>query len=459
MIKIVLNLLTIITLSSNLMGQGIQFEKGNWKEALSKASIEKKIIYLDVYTTWCGPCKMMAKNYFPNQEVGTVYNKDFINVSIDAEKGEGLEIAKKYAVSGYPTNLFINPTNEEIIYKTVGMPSDKEGFIQNAIIALLEKNDQMKLHEYEAMFKSNQYDELFLKKYIQKLNRLDINRDKQLDAYVTNYSKDIHSDTLSNFLLQVTNSMNNKGFDFLVSDKKYTKQYILKGDPYKAFIESIMYTTLEEAQQNNNEKNFIDALSKYKTLMPSENEKYFFYKKEYYSQSKDETKKWNANIEYADMLVHKSKDKIIAEDNAEFENVKESILWQIKQMNLSEDKQKDAFENTIKANPRYLHLASSMASTQLNEIAWNTFKQKRNDNVLIKKALIWAEKAVDLSQNDDISSQLAVKDTYAALLYANGKKQEAIKIETNIIELAKKEKLDDVDSFEETLQKMKEGKY
>jgi hypothetical protein len=253
--------------------------------------------------------------------------------------------------------------------------------------------------------------------------------------------------------------MNNKGFDFLVSDKKYTKQYILKGDPYKAFIESIMYSTLEEAQQNNNEKNFIDALSKYKTLMPSENEKYFFYKKEYYSQSKDETKKWNANIEYADMLVHKSKYKIIAEDNAEFENVKESILWQIKQMNLSEDKQKDAFENTIKANPRYLHLASSMASTQLNEIAWNTFEQKRNDNVLIKKALIWAEKAVDLSQNDDISSQLAVKDTYAALLYANGKKQEAIKIETNIIELAKKEKLDDVDSFEETLQKMKEGKY
>lgn len=457
--KIIMCLLAFMTISTCALAQGIEFEKGNWKDAVSKAKAENKTIYLDVYTTWCGPCKMMAKNYFPNEEVGKIYNKDFVNVSIDAEKGEGLDIAKKYAVTGYPTNLFINPTTEEIIYKTMGMPGDKEGFIQNATTALMEKNDPMKLAEYEKKFLAANYDEIFLKNYIQKLNRLDVNRDKQIDAYVSKYNKNSPSDTVAQFLLSVTNTMNNKGFDFLVSDKKYTSQYIIKGNPYKAFIERKMYATIEDAQNNNSEANFLNALAKYKKLMPSETENYYLYKKEYYSKSKDETKQWTANTEYADMLSKKSNEAFLADDKTQLEDAKESINWQIKQMNLPEDKQQSALENTLKANPRYMHIASSMASTQLNEIAWNTFEQKRNDKMMIAKALVWAKKAVDLSENDDISSQLAVKDTYASLLYANGKKQDAINIETTLIEIAKKENLDGVDSFEETLQKMKDGKY
>ena len=60
--------------------QGIKFEQGNWKEVIALAKKENKLIYLDVYTTWCGPCKMMAKKYFPDEEIGNSYNKSLLTI-------------------------------------------------------------------------------------------------------------------------------------------------------------------------------------------------------------------------------------------------------------------------------------------------------------------------------------------------------------------------------------------
>jgi thioredoxin 1 len=99
--------------------KGIQFTSDNWATVLSKAKTENKLIFLDVYATWCGPCKRLKKYTFNDIAVGEVFNKKYINVSFDAEAGEGIAIANKYEVDEYPTILFIN-ADGAVIKKETG---------------------------------------------------------------------------------------------------------------------------------------------------------------------------------------------------------------------------------------------------------------------------------------------------------------------------------------------------
>ena len=103
-----------------LSAQGVRFEEGTWAEIVQKAKTENKIIFMDAYTTWCGPCKMMSRNTFPDAEVGSFFNTNFVNVKMDMEKGEGIALARKYQVVAYPTLLFINPSDGEITHRVAG---------------------------------------------------------------------------------------------------------------------------------------------------------------------------------------------------------------------------------------------------------------------------------------------------------------------------------------------------
>lgn len=98
---------------------GIQFYQGNWTEALQLAKEENKLIFLDIYATWCRPCKKLKANTFPDEAVGEFYNTHFINLSLDGEKGEGRELARKYAIKGYPTLLFVDYTGA-VVARTAG---------------------------------------------------------------------------------------------------------------------------------------------------------------------------------------------------------------------------------------------------------------------------------------------------------------------------------------------------
>lgn len=88
--------------------KGIQFTTISFQEALKQAKKEHKLIFVDAYTTWCGPCKMMAKITFTNEEVGKVFNHNFINLQLDMERGEGLNFARTYRVRAYPSMFLIN---------------------------------------------------------------------------------------------------------------------------------------------------------------------------------------------------------------------------------------------------------------------------------------------------------------------------------------------------------------
>ena len=113
----------ILPLSS--FAQGVDFKSLTMKEAQAVAEKEKKMIFIDFYTTWCGPCKMMSSEVFTQDQVGEYFNRTFVNLKVDAEKGEGVELAKKYQVKAYPTFVVLRADGTEV-YRTAGArPADE----------------------------------------------------------------------------------------------------------------------------------------------------------------------------------------------------------------------------------------------------------------------------------------------------------------------------------------------
>jgi thioredoxin-related protein len=99
--------------------QGIEFFHGTFAEALEKAKIEDKIVFMDAFTEWCGPCKNMARTVFTNDKVGKFYNSNFICLKMDMEKGEGPGLSQKLGVTAYPSLFYLNAKGETV-HKSVG---------------------------------------------------------------------------------------------------------------------------------------------------------------------------------------------------------------------------------------------------------------------------------------------------------------------------------------------------
>jgi thioredoxin-related protein len=99
--------------------EGIEFFAGDLDMAVEKAKNENKMIFMDISTSWCGYCKKLKAYTYTDEEVGNFFNKHFINLSFDAEKGKGIEIRKKYAANSFPTLVFLDKEGN-LIYKTMG---------------------------------------------------------------------------------------------------------------------------------------------------------------------------------------------------------------------------------------------------------------------------------------------------------------------------------------------------
>lgn len=147
--------------------KGMAFEPEGtlFKDAVAKAKQTNKLVFLDCYTSWCGPCKMMSNTVFPQEKVGAYMNPRFVNIKIDMEKGEGVELAKRLQISAYPTFIIFNGDGNEIGRFLGGC--DADAFIKKVEQASTDNTSA----EMDKRFADGERDPEFLTEYLQMLSK------------------------------------------------------------------------------------------------------------------------------------------------------------------------------------------------------------------------------------------------------------------------------------------------
>ena len=98
--------------------EGIHFEDCSWEEVLQKAQLEKKNIFVDVWASWCGPCKRLSREVFVLPEVGKFFNANFICYKLQTDHPDSLlrvqarQLSNMYEISMLPTLLWLSPQGE-----------------------------------------------------------------------------------------------------------------------------------------------------------------------------------------------------------------------------------------------------------------------------------------------------------------------------------------------------------
>lgn len=144
----------------------IDFRNLSLDAALKAAQAEKKLVFVDCYTSWCGPCKRMSNEEFVKPEAGNYFNPKYVCIKIDMEKGEGPAVGKKFSVEAYPTFLILN-ADGTLRGRCVGSATIEQ-FIDRVETAVSE---QQGLAWYQKQFDEGARDSLFLRKYISLLEQ------------------------------------------------------------------------------------------------------------------------------------------------------------------------------------------------------------------------------------------------------------------------------------------------
>lgn len=166
-----------LSLAVSAQKKEIHFEKLSLKEALAKAKSENKSVFVDCFTSWCIPCKQMEANVFTQDSVADFYNKNFINIKVDMEKGEGPSVKKMYTIEAYPSYLVLD-ADGKIRNKFVGGMSAKD-FIANASKGLTANNDEANLN---ARYEHGDRTPELMRAYIrQKIKVMEKSRAKELN--------------------------------------------------------------------------------------------------------------------------------------------------------------------------------------------------------------------------------------------------------------------------------------
>ena len=77
-------------------------------DVTEQAEREGKLVFLDLYTEWCLPCKLMTEDVYTDQRIGDFMNENFVNYKVDAEKGNGPNLRLMYGVENFPGLLFLD---------------------------------------------------------------------------------------------------------------------------------------------------------------------------------------------------------------------------------------------------------------------------------------------------------------------------------------------------------------
>lgn len=137
----------VLSMSVQLFAQGVNFQKVSYSEALKLAKTQNKMIFVDCYTSWCGPCKYMADSIFPQKETGEYFNKRFICVKYNMEEAEAKEFNDLYSVASFPTFWLISPQGEVVCRITGGASLTEKDWLNRMNKALEQGKELEKLRQ------------------------------------------------------------------------------------------------------------------------------------------------------------------------------------------------------------------------------------------------------------------------------------------------------------------------
>ena len=109
---------------------GIEFQPLTFDAAIAKGKASHKIVFIDAYATWCGPCKQLSKKTFVDKKVAELFNAKFVNVKMDVDQAEGKKFAEKFEINSIPTLLFFDE-NGKLLKQVKGFHTPNE-LIQEA---------------------------------------------------------------------------------------------------------------------------------------------------------------------------------------------------------------------------------------------------------------------------------------------------------------------------------------
>jgi thiol-disulfide isomerase/thioredoxin len=228
--------------------KGIHFEHGTWQEILNKAKAEHKGIFIDCYTSWCGPCKWMAANVFTDDTVGLLHNNNYINFKQDMEKGEGPGLSGQFGIYAYPTMIYFDE-NARILNKQVGGLPVPE-FIKKSSEAL----NFPALDSMLNRFKKGQKDSRFLVNLLIQLPAKHPMKEKVLRTYFAGLKEEQYSEEIPFSVMNLYEiSVLSPEFTYLIKNRalfegKYGKEKVEK------LISRIANASLKLAEEQNDKK-------------------------------------------------------------------------------------------------------------------------------------------------------------------------------------------------------------
>jgi thiol-disulfide isomerase/thioredoxin len=383
--------------------KGVNFARGlSWPAIQAKARAENKYIFMDCFTTWCGPCKYMSTTIFPQEEAGKYMNDKFVSVAVQLDTtakddpevkawyADGHAIAVKYGVRAYPTYLVFAP-NGQIVHRMVGSRLTAKDFIAGVD----ESFDSTKQY-YTLLdqYRNGRRDTAFLHQLAMAC----------FNAYDLVNGNGVAIDWLA------TQS------DLFTRDALYLQDACTRKSTDKYFS-----TFTDHAAEVNRVlgPGFADAKIRNIFLVEATAGK----------QGDNRPPDWAA--------IHK---KIAARLPADADE----LTARVKVTYYMGKKDWPGFEKAMVAFMKNYN--DKMRDDELNNIAWSVF-QGCPDMTCVSDVLDWSKRLKD-------NSEAGFVDTYANILYKLGKKDDAIALETKVVGMVPDA---DKSSYQETLNKMKKG--
>lgn len=417
-----ITLLLLTTLCFAQQSTGIQFVHNlSWEQIKAKARAENRYIFLDAYTTWCGPCKQMARDIFPLKEVGDFYNANFLNVKvqIDTTKNDDNEvkawyqdaqnISRTYNIRAYPTYLFLNPQGELVHRIVGGRPAD--AFIAKAKDAMDPDKQYFTL---KRQYVAGKKDPEFLFKLIGAAN--EAYESEFVPVVARDYFStvtDLNKPEIIKLLPYATSKTSDAGFAFFMNNPAAADSILGKGTSART-VKSIIFNEEVVPQLRSGETKQQGAM--------------LFYTGELKNDVNWPQLKKNLEAKYpqfSDVLYLRSR--------------KSYFEW------------KKDLPNFALAMDEYItKFPDELNKYELNNSAWWLF-EKSDDPEALKSALAWSKKTLE----GETAKEVMFMDTYANLLYKTGKKQEALALETEAVKLSGEK--DENGDLHKVLDKMKRG--